>query len=233
MIRKKRALFIIVFILMVTKVQAQVNGVIFEQVSRKPIPYVELTNLSNQEKTIGNEKGEFNIKAKINEILVFTRSGYQSDTILLTDLRPLRRYLSTDKNMLKTVVISEKKDIRKKYAQAFNKANPFLIPQGRGLLLYPSGYFSREGKQARAFVRLLKLEESDKVIDRRFNLKTISALLPIKQPELDAFLVLYRPSLKFAKRVSADDLKAYILDCYRKFKLLPETQQILPSLKVN
>ena len=233
MIVKKIALLIIVLITTFTKVQAQVSGIIFEQASRKPISQAELTNLSNQEKTLSNDKGEFNIKAKINEILVFKRSGYQSDTILLTDLKPLRRYLSADKNMLKTVVISGKKDIRKEYAQAFNKANPFLLQQGRGLLLYPSGYFSREGKQARAFVRLLKREESEKVIDQRFNINTISALLPMKQPELDAFLVLYRPNLKFAKRVSTDDLKAYVLDCYRKFKLLPKEQQILPSLKAN
>lgn len=227
----KRLACSVIFIVSFVVTKAQLSGVVFDQVSRNPIAQVEVSNLNSQEKTISNDKGEFNIKSKINELLVFRRPGYRSDTLLLTDLKPLRRYMLLDKNVLNTVTILRKRNIREEYAQAFNKANPFLLQKGRGLLFYPSSFFSREGKQARYFVRMLKQEEKEKVIDGRFNLKSISALLPIKQPELDAFFVLYRPSLKFAKRVSADDLKAYVMDCYRKFKLLPQEQQILPSLK--
>lgn len=230
MISKKLALSFI-FILLFANVKAQVNGIVFDQISRKPIVQVEVSNLNNQEKTVSDDKGEFNIKSKINELLVFRRPGYRSDTLLLTNLKPLRRYMYLDKNVLSTVTILGKRSIREEYAQAFNKANPFLLQQGRGLLFYPSSYFSREGRQARRFVRMLKREELEKIIDRRFNLKSIRTLLPIEQPELDAFFVLYRPSLKFAKRVNADDLKSYVLDCYRKFKLLPPEQRILPSLK--
>lgn len=78
---------------------------------------------------------------------------------------------------------------------------------------------------------MVKREEKEKVIDRRFNLKAISAILPIKQSEWDAFYIRYKPDLKFMNRVSNEDLKSYILDCYRKFKLLPPEQQVLPSLK--
>ncbi len=169
----------------------------------------------------------------VNDVLVFRRPGYQSDTVLLINLKPVWRYLAADKNTLKTVVISDTRTLRQQYAQAFNKANPFLLKQGRGLLFYPSSFFGREGRQARYFVRMLKREEKEKIIDRRFNLKSIRAILPIQQPELDAFLVQYRPSLKFAQRVSADDFKSYVLDCYQKFKLLPPDQRVLPSFRIK
>ncbi len=230
MILKRLALLIVLFFMLFTTARAQVSGIVFDQASRKSIPHVELSNLNNQEKTISSNKGEFTIQAKINDVLVFRAPGYRPDTVLLTNLKPLWRYMVVDKNTLKTVVISEKRSLKQQYAQVFNKANPFLLKQGRGLLFYPSSYFSKEGKQARYFVRMLKQEEKEKVIDRRFNLKSISTLLPIKQPELDAFLVLYRPSLKFAQRVSENDLKSYVLDCYRQFKLLPPEQRVLPSL---
>jgi len=233
MVWKKLLLLLALLIMVFVKSQAQLSGLVFDKIARIPLSHVELTNLSNQEKTISNDKGEFTIKAKVNELLVFRRPGYQSDTILLVSLQSLRRYMLLDKNTLQTVVISDKRTIRQQYAQAFNKANPFLLKQGRGLLFYPSSFFSKEGKDSRRFVRLLKREEKEKVINRIFNLKSISTLLPIQQPELDAFYVLYRPTQKFAKRVSADDLKAYVLDSYKKFKLLPPEKRVLPSLKSN
>jgi len=231
MVQKKQIFLLVSIILLVADVQAQVNGIVFDQASRKPIAHVELTNLSNQERTTTNDKGEFHIKAKINELLVFYRPGYRSDTIFLVDLKPLRRYMAVDKNVLSTINISGYKSIREEYAQVFNKANPILLKPGRGLLFYPSSYFSREGKQARRFVRMLKQEETEKIINRRFNLKTVGSLLPIKQPELDAFLVLYRPPLKFVQRATAENFKIYVLNCYNKFKLLPPEKRALTSLK--
>jgi len=233
MIWKKSAFLVSICLILWCSAQAQITGIVFDRVSRKPITQVEVTNLKSEDKTISNDKGEFAILAKINELLVFRRPGYQSDTVLVIELKPLRRYLSLDKNMLKTVVISGKRTLRQEYAQMFNKANPFLLQQGRGLLFYPSSYFSREGKQARRFVRMIKREEKEKVIDRRFNLKSISRIIPIQQPELDAFFIRYRPTQKFAQRVSEDDLKAYVLDCYQKFKLLPADQKALPSLRLD
>ncbi|RYG15337.1 MAG: hypothetical protein EOO07_15650 [Chitinophagaceae bacterium] len=214
-----------------TTVHAQVRGIVFDHASRKPLAQVEITNITTPQKTNGNDKGEFTINAKLNEVLVFSRPGYRPDTVLLTQLRPVQRYLVLDRNNLSTVTISGKKKLKDEYALAFNKANPILLVPGRGLLFYPSGYFSREGKQARRFVRMLKRDEKEKEIDRRFNLKSISLLIPIKQPELDAFYVRYKPTLRFARKVSEDDLKSYVLDCYNKFKLIPPAQRNLPPLR--
>lgn len=211
---------------------AQVSGIVVDQSSRKPIAHVELINLSNLAKSVSNDHGEFSIKAKINDLLVFRRPGYRSDTLFLVDLKPLRRYMAIDKTVLSTVTISGRRTLREEYAQVFNKANPILLKQGRGLLFYPSSYFSKEGKQARQFVRMLKREEKEKIIDRKFNLKTVASLLPIKQPELDAFLVLYRPTLNFVQRAKAEDFKNYVLNCYEKFKLLPAEKRGLQPLKL-
>lgn len=231
MVSKKIIFTVAFFIGLLANVKAQINGVVFDRASRKPIAQVELINLSNQEQTLSNDNGEFYIKGNVNQLLVFRRPGYKADTILLIDLKPLRRYMVLDKNVLNTITVSSSRTLKEEYAQVFNKANPVLLTPGRGLLFYPSSYFSREGKQARRFVRMLKHEETEKIIDRRFNLKTVGLILPINQHELDAFLVLYRPTLKFVKQVTAENFKIYVLNCYQKFKLLPPEQRALSSLK--
>ena len=229
----KRFIFSGIILIFCTTTRAQISGIVFDRISRKPLTQVTLVNLNSLDKTSSNDKGEFAIQAKISDLLVFGRPGYQSDTVLLTSMKFLQRYLQLDRNTLNTVTISGKRELKEKYAQAFNQANPILFVPGRGLLFYPSGYFSKKGKQAREFVRLVKREEKEKIIAQRFNLNAISGILPIKQPELDAFYIKYKPDLKFIARVSDDDLKSYILACYNKFKMLPYEQRILPQLKVK
>ena len=78
---------------------------------------------------------------------------------------------------------------------------------------------------------MLKRGVKESPIDNWFTPKNIQAILPLKQPELDAFLVMYRPTLKFVKKADANDLKFYLIDAYDKFKLLPADKRVLPSLK--
>ncbi|KQC02633.1 carboxypeptidase-like regulatory domain-containing protein [Pedobacter sp. Hv1] len=224
---------VILFVFLGLKVQAQVSGLVFDRSSRKPMAKVDVFNLNNQTQTISNAKGEFNIKAAVNDLLVFSMPGYRPDTVFLIDLKPMRRYLEVAVNTLNTISVVEKTNIREQYAQTFNKANGVLLQKGRGLLLYPSTLFSREGRQARHFKRLLKQDEQEKKIDQRFNVKTITAYLPLKQPELDAFIFLYRPTLKFVTKASADEFKFYLMDSYNKFKLLPPEKKIITSLKAK
>ncbi|MEE1945759.1 hypothetical protein VRU48_11625 [Pedobacter sp. KR3-3] len=217
--------------MMKAKAQNQLKGEVFAQPSRKPINQAEIINLNTKEQAISNAKGEFVIKAALNDLLVFKSPGYRPDTLLLINLKPLRRYLALEINTLNTVFVKGM-SLREQYAQDINRGEAIKLKQGRGLLFYPSAYFSREGRNARRFKRMLKQEELELPIDRRFNAKTVTAILPIRQPELDAFLVMYRPSLKFVRRADVEDFKSYLLDSYRKFKQLPPEKRILPSLKL-
>lgn len=212
------------------KGQSLVNGLVFAQSSRKPVDKVDVLNLTNKEQVMSNAKGEFAIKATVNDILVFSMPGYKSDTVLLINPKPLRRYLELDIKTLNTVNVNAA-SLREQYAQTFNKANAVFLKQGRGFLFYPSGYFSREGKNARRLKRMIKHDELEIPINQRFNVKTVTAILPLKQPELDAFMLMYRPTLKFVKRADVDDFKFYLFNAYNQFKMLPVEKRILPSLK--
>lgn len=216
----------------VLKAQGQVSGLVQDRSTRKAINYVDVFNLNNKEQTATNAKGEFKIKASLNDVLIFTISGYKTDTLLLTNLNSVRRYLEKATNLLNTVTVINKQTIKEQYAQVFNKANAVLLTPGRGLLFYPSSYFSRAGKQARRFKRMLKRDVKERPIDKWFNAKNIQAILPLKQPELDAFMIMYRPTLKFVKKADTNDLKFYLIDAYDKFKLFPPEKKVLPSLKV-
>lgn len=226
-------IFFLVFFGITLMAQTQVNGFVKERTTKKAIHNVNVYNLTNKEFTLSDFKGAFKINAKINDVLVFNISGFKSDTLLLINLQPFIRNLEMESNMLNTVIVTDNRDIREQNAQIFNKAEAVLLVPGRGLLFYPSAYFSKEGKRARQLKRALKLSVDENKISKLYNFKSITAILPLQQPELDAFFIKYKPSLKFVKSADADDFKFYLYDAYNKFKLLPAVQRVLPSLKVN
>lgn len=211
--------------------QTQIKGQVLDQASRKALDKVEVQNITNQATTQTNVKGEFTIKAKIGDVMVYRLVGYDADTAMIIELKQVKRYLHPLTNTLNTVSISGQIDSKAQYADVYNKANPVLLTPGRGIRFYPSSFFGKEGKNARRLKKLIENDQVEKEIDKRFNAVTVTALLPLKQPDLDAFLVLYRPDVKFAINADADDFKFYLLEAYERFKALPPDQRVLPQLK--
>ncbi|TCC88088.1 hypothetical protein EZ428_20420 [Pedobacter frigiditerrae] len=230
----KLVVFIFSFILLfqlVATAQIQIKGQVLDQVTRKGLENVEILNTSRRMTAQTDTKGDFIIKAKVGDVIIYRLAGYDTDTALIIDLKQIRRFLHPLSNTLNTVSISGQVDSKKQYADIYNKANPVLLTPGRGLRFYPSTFFGKEGKDARRLKKLIESDQAEKEIDKKFNAVTVTNLLPLKQPELDAFLMLYRPDLKFVVNSDADDFKFYLLEAYERFKALPPDQKVLPNLK--
>jgi hypothetical protein len=213
------------------KAQTQIKGQVLDQASKKGLEKVSILNKNTKQATETDADGNFTITAKIGDVIIYQLLGYQTDTALLVNSKKVERFLRPTSNTLNTVNISGEVDVKTQYADVYNKANPVLLTPGRGLRFYPSSFFGKEGKNARRLKKIIESDEVEKEIDKRFNAVTVTALLPIKQPELDAFLVLYRPDIKFAVNADSDDFKFYLLEAYEKFKALPADQKTLPKLK--
>ena len=213
------------------KAQTQIKGQVLDQASKKGLEKVSILNKNTKQATETDADGNFTITAKIGDVIIYQLLGYQTDTALLVNSKKVERFLRPTSNTLNTVNISGEVDVKAQYADVYNKANPVLLTPGRGLRFYPSSFFGKEGKNARRLKKIIESDEVEKEIDKRFNAVTVTALLPIKQPELDAFLVLYRPDIKFAVNADSDDFKFYLLEAYEKFKALPADQKTLPKLK--
>ena len=213
------------------KAQTQIKGQVLDQASKKGLEKVSILNRNTKQATETDADGNFTITAKIGDVIIYQLLGYQTDTALLVNSKKVERFLRPTSNTLNTVNISGEVDVKAQYADVYNKANPVLLTPGRGLRFYPSSFFGKEGKNARRLKKIIESDEVEKEIDKRFNAVTVTALLPIKQPELDAFLVLYRPDIKFAVNADSDDFRFYLLEAYEKFKALPADQKTLPKLK--
>jgi CarboxypepD_reg-like domain len=223
--------FLLVLFQLNAKAQSEIKGQVLDQVTKKGLEKAEVLNTTNQSSTLTDINGNFKINAKVGDVMVYRLLGFDTDTALLINLKEVKRFLRPQSNTLNTVSISGQVDPKTQYADVYNKANPVLLTPGRGLRFYPSSFLGKEGKHARRLKKLIETDQVEKEIDKRFNAVTVTALLPINQPELDAFLVLYRPDIKFAVNADADDFRFYLLEAYEKFKALPADQKTLPKLQ--
>lgn len=228
-------LVLITLLLFCKSVGAQVlKGSVVDRTTRLALNQTEVFNLSTKERTSTNNRGEFSINTQLNQILVFSQPGYVPDTLLIVNLKPIRRYLNAMPHQLSTVEISMQAfNPEVQYADVYREAKAVNLNINQPLEFYPSRYFSKKGKSARKLKRRLENEKSERQIDARFNEAAVTALTPLKGAELDYFMVLYRPSLKELDKMDNGVLKFYLMDSYKKFKALPAEEKRFPSLKIK
>lgn len=212
----------------------QITGIVQDRATDLRLENVAVINNSSGQQTHTNAKGEFNLQASVNQVLTFYQPGYRPDTLLLVNLKPLKHYLVLSNKLLKTVQIKgEAFNPEVEYQDVYRKAKAIRLSQNHPFTFYPTRYFSREGKYARRFKRKLEQEKTERKIDARFNEAAVTALTPLKGNELDCFMVLYRPNLKALNKLDEEDIRFYIMNCYKAFKVLPSGKRTLPSLRIS
>lgn len=195
---------------------------------------VEVLNINTHQKTITNAKGEFSIRASVNNSIAFYQPGYAPDTLFLIDLKPVKRYLTLSNKLLNTVEIkSGVFNPRKEYANVYHAARVVTLMPNKPFRFSPSRLFGSEGKAARRFKRNMEREIAERKIDERFNEVAVKAVTPLNGAELDYFMVLYRPTLKALDKLDQEDMKFYLINSYKEFKALPPEKRVSPSLHVE
>jgi hypothetical protein len=86
----------------------------------------------------------------------------------------------------------------------------------------------RRNKRLKAFQQRLELQEQEKFIDYRFNKVFVKRITGLQSPELDTFLVWYRPDYDFTRFSDEISFNQYILNASYHFRKLI---QVSPALK--
>jgi hypothetical protein len=95
----------------------EIIGTVAERSSQVKLEHVEVKNSSTGIKAYTDVKGKFKIKASVNDLLIFNQPGYLPDTLFLTSLTPVKRYLNLNNILLKIVEIkSDDFNPQKEYA---------------------------------------------------------------------------------------------------------------------
>ncbi|RZF61870.1 hypothetical protein [Sphingobacterium corticibacterium] len=201
----------------------EIKGIVHELESSQRLRDVTVKNLRTNETTQTDTEGNFTVGGQINDLLTFTQPGYEIDTAFVYQEGIQRVYLIRDSKTITIdeVVISRLTDSRLAYEieKAKTEGQVTEASQNRGgLRISLSRLFGRQSKMARNNLDLLLEEQHNRKVDRLFSAQAIRALVPLTDTEMALFREQFRPSLEFIETASPEDVRAYVLDSYSKFK---------------
>ena len=115
---------------------------------------------------------------------------------------------------------------REDYAKIFNYQRPGLkavTPQygaaaGFDINEIINIFRFKRNKSMLAFQRRLLTQEQDKFVDHRFNKGLVRRLTGLNEPEIDSFMMVFRPPYTFALLTDDYDFQKYIKDAYERYR---------------
>ncbi len=227
----------------------QFGAVVINAQTDEPLESVHVVNLNQVVGTITNERGEFSIRAAVNDTLYFSYLGFKSQKIRVTNdmfkfsdtkialtelayaleeviVRPyqLTGYLEIDvKNLpINTAYQYSISGLSKSY-EAGNK-NPSAVTKVLGAILNPADLLRNLfGKRPNQMRKLRLIKEDDEIRDllaSKFDRETLTELLQLEKVDIEDILSNCNFSKSFI--TTANDLQ--ILDamssCYEEYKVL-------------
>jgi len=227
----------------------QLKAIILNAQTDQPMESVHVVNLNQVVGTISNEKGEFNIPAKVNDTLYFTFLGFKSQKVRVTNdmfkfkdtkisltelayaleeviVRPysLTGYLEIDvKNLpLNTAFQYSISGLSVGY-EGGNK-NPSAVTKVLGAILNPADLLRNLfGKKPNQMRKLRQMKEDDRIRDllaSKFDRETLMELLQLEKVDIEDILNNCNYSRSFI--TTANDLQILdaISSCYEEYKVL-------------
>ncbi|NNG11414.1 MAG: carboxypeptidase-like regulatory domain-containing protein [Arenibacter sp.] len=227
----------------------QLKAVVANAQTDQPLESVHVVNLNQVVGTITNEKGEFQISAKVNDTLFFSFLGFKSQKVRVTNdmfkfkdtkisltelayaleeviVRPyaLTGYLEIDvKNLpLNNAFQYSISGLSVGY-EGGNK-NPSAVTKVLGAILNPADLLRNLfGKKPNQMRKLRQMKEDDQIRDllaSKFDRETLTELLQMEKVDIEDILNNCNYSRSFI--TTANDLQILdaISSCYEEFKVL-------------
>jgi signal peptidase I len=198
---------------------------------------VTVVNHTQKKYNVSDAGGNYRIIASPGDTITFSSAGYHADTsyVVPSELEDKDGYIvHLEPNLveLPSVLVGQLSNyqldsIQRKEDYAWldqthkvRLAGDQTPTDGVGIGFSPVTYFSSEQKDLRQLRQRVKSEEKDFYIDSRFPSSYVSMVTGLKGDSLQLFMVTYRPTYKFSRNASNEDILLYINE---KLKLFQKT----------
>jgi hypothetical protein len=240
-----------ILVLLSTRAVSQqvLTGKIRQKTTDAILASVTVINHTQKKYNVSDAGGNYRIVASPGDTITFSSAGYHADTTYvvtseLEDKDGYVVYLEPNMVELPSVLVGQLSNyqldsIQRKEDYAWldqthkvRLAGDQTPTDGVGIGFSPVTYFSSEQKDLRQLRQRVKSEEKDFYIDSRFPSSYVSMVTGLKGDSLQLFMVTYRPTYKFCRSATNEDILLYINE---KLKLFQKTYLEHPmfALKQN
>ena len=217
--------------------QQVLKGKVRQKTTDVILTSVTIVNHTQKKYNVSDAGGNYRIFANPGDTITFSSAGYHADTTYVVSSELIVKdgyavYLEPNMVELPSVLVGQRSNyqldsIQRKEDYAWldwthkvKLAGDQTPTDGVGIGFSPVTYFSSEQKNLRQLRQRVKIEEKDYFIDSRFPSSYVSMVTGLKGDSLQHFMVAYRPTYKFCRGATNEDMLLYINE---KLKLYQKT----------
>lgn len=254
----KRLLSIVIFfaipLFIFSQESSTVKGVVIDVTTDVPIDRVNIVNLNQVVGTASNEKGEFEIKAVVNDTLHFSYLGYKSIKVRVTNdwlkFGSVKIGLTELALALEEVVVNqlnltgyldidiEQIPIQSNYRYSISGLSnrgyeggsnrPNAVSKVLGAVFNPADFLHNIfGKKPREMRKLRQMKEDDQIRNQlasRFDREMLMVLLQVDKYDLDEIVNQCNYSSDFINQANDLQMLDAISECYEEYKVLSRSK---------
>lgn len=215
--------------------QIRVSGRVYDMSQSNPLALVSVLT-TNGEGTVTDSTGHYTVLVRDNDSIWFSYLGKATPKYAVVSIPNTRNFevsLHVNITELKPVMVKPRNyrldsmQNRQDYAKAFNFEKP-----GLGVVTTPDGATGMDldefinifrfghNRRMAAFRDRLFQEEIDKYIEHRFSRALVIKLTQMHGPDLDTFMVRYKPDLFFTQMATDYEFQSYIKKSFEKYMRL-------------
>jgi len=210
--------------------QVKLTGMVVDADTKNGLPAVTIINKRTQTGTISNETGRFFIEAMPGDTIEFSMlSYYKKNIVTPTEPTNINVYLPKRIFGLQQINVRGKNyhqdslAIRDEYGKYFNYKKPGALDVLKTLPANPVTALSylvpsKTRKRKEQFHEQLLYWEKEKFIDYRYSPELVQKMTKLESPELDSFMLHYRPGYNFIQNATDYDLLLYIKQTFEQYK---------------
>jgi len=210
------AIALLVFAVGTAHAQGLLKGSVHERGSNAKLTNVFIHDINNNQLSLVDKNGDFQIKSATGHTLIINSPGYVSDTLYVIDMTPKKIDMTVLTIALREVNINSNRatfNPQEEYPEVYQKSKVYILS--------PTSWFGKDAKDARRLKRYFAEEAEDQKVDAVFNMAYVGSLVPLKGQDLENFMTLYRPSYDFVKSNNRESMAVYVNDSYKKYLALP------------
>ncbi len=226
-----------------------ISGTVVNEANNTSLENVHIVNLSKIIGTITDDKGEFNIKANVNDTLYFSYIGYKPLKVRVTNdwikFGSVKLKLTELGIALEEVVVSKiqlsgyleidakKIPIYNNYRYSISGLNsgyeggsrqPSAVTKVLQSISNPADFlynmFGKKGKDLKKLRRMKKDDEIRNLLETKFDRATLMVLLQVDRLDIDEILRNCNYSIDFIKYANDLQILDAISECYEEYKAL-------------
>ena len=205
--------------------QTIIKGEIKDFANNQHMENVNIRNIYTLKGMTTSEDGKFEILVKKGELVEFSKVGYKTLRVRITNEKEPNYYhliMSRAAILLREVDIKGKPIDFKKDSIKFRESYDLVLRKPKkdeiDMQSMPLAMLSKKNRQEWAFQEMYAVWEQEKYIDFVFNDKLVQKITYLENEELILFLKKYRPSYAFLRSASEYEFLEYIKRCYYRFK---------------